>query len=294
MIQNNVDSYSSTNIGLNAYAAKQCVAAFASSYPAMWGCGDFRAPDYAEPRPRKHIAAIPTLVPCAIDQEPYFRLVRDNSERMENPSPKTALILSKFLTALQGPGGKMSASNPNSAIFMSDTPNQIKNKINRFAFSGGGATKEEHEANGGNPDIDVSYVYLSYFLEDDAELEEIERNYRKGTLSTGDLKKRCIEELQKFVTAFQERRAKVTEEIMREFMTPRKMEFTGNPNPTKPAAPVKSEGEKAEKKEGGKHELTKGERKALKIAEKKAEKEAEKLALRQKQEGEASEEPKAA
>lgn len=260
----------------------------------MWGCPDFRAPDYAEARPRKHIAAIPTLVPCAIDQEPYFRLVRDNCERMENPSPKTALILSKFLTALQGSGGKMSASDPNSAIFMSDTPSQIKNKINKFAFSGGGATREEHEKNGGNPDVDVSYAYLSYFLEDDAELTEIEQNYRKGTLSTGDLKKRCIEELQKFVSAFQERRALVTEEIMREFMTPRKMEFTGNPNPTKPAEPTtKSEGEKTEKKEG-KHELTKGERKALKIAEKKAEKEAEKLALRQKKEGEAAEEPKTA
>ena len=45
---------------------------------------------------------------------------------MRYPSPKPALIHSKFLTALQGPGGKMSSSNPNSAIFMTDTPKQIK------------------------------------------------------------------------------------------------------------------------------------------------------------------------
>lgn len=61
-----------------------------------------------------------------IDQDPYFRLLRDNAHRMRYPSPKPALIHSKFLTALQGAGGKMSSSNPNSAIFVTDTPKQIK------------------------------------------------------------------------------------------------------------------------------------------------------------------------
>ena len=49
---------------------------------------------------------------------------------------------------MQGEGTKMSASAPNSAIFVSDTPKDIKNKINKHAFSGGGATREEQEANG--------------------------------------------------------------------------------------------------------------------------------------------------
>ena len=42
----------------------------------------------------------------------------------------------------------MSASDPTSAIFVTDTAAQIKNKINRHAFSGGGETVEEHRANG--------------------------------------------------------------------------------------------------------------------------------------------------
>lgn len=42
----------------------------------------------------------------------------------------------------------MSASLPNSAVFVTDTAKQIKDKINKHAFSGGGATKEEQEANG--------------------------------------------------------------------------------------------------------------------------------------------------
>lgn len=273
----------STNIGLNAYAAKQCVAAFASSYPALFGAGDWRAPNFVEMRPRKKIAAIPTLIPCAIDQEPYFRLLRDNCDRMEFPAPKTALILSKFLTALQGPGGKMSASDPNSAIFMSDTPKVIEKKIKSFAFSGGGATKEDHEKYGGNPEVDVAYTYLSYFLDSDEELAELESTYRKGTLTTGELKKKCVEELQKFVGAFQERRSKVTDEIMREFMTPRKLEFKGNPNSTAPAAPAQENSEASgEKKVESNRGTTKGERKAAKIAEKKA----EKMALREKTEAE--------
>lgn len=76
--------------------------------------------------------------------DPYFRLVRDNAGKMKLPSPKPALIHSKFLTALGGPTGKMSSSEPNSAIFMSDTPKQIKTKINKYAFSGGQVSVEEH------------------------------------------------------------------------------------------------------------------------------------------------------
>ena len=68
----------------------------------------------------------------------------------------------------------MSASDANSAIFMSDTASQIKNKINKHGFSGGQETEEEHRRLGGNPDVDVSFQFLSFFLEDDDELKKIE------------------------------------------------------------------------------------------------------------------------
>lgn len=38
----------------------------------------------------------------------------------------------------------MSASDSNNAIFVTDTPKQIKSKINKYAFSGGQPTVEEH------------------------------------------------------------------------------------------------------------------------------------------------------
>ena len=46
----------------------------------------------------------------------------------------------------------MSASDPMSAIFMTDTPKQVTKKINA-AFSGGRETLEEHRKYGGNPDV---------------------------------------------------------------------------------------------------------------------------------------------
>ena len=62
---------------------------------------------------------------------------------------------------------------------------------------------ELHKEHGGKPEEDIPFQYLSFFLDDDEEISRIEKEYRAGTLSTGDLKKRCIEVLQKFVGDFQ-------------------------------------------------------------------------------------------
>ena len=46
-------------------------------------------------------------------------------------------------------------------------------KVNKYAFSGGQATVEEHREKGGNCDVDISFQYLKFFLEDDERLEKI-------------------------------------------------------------------------------------------------------------------------
>ncbi|KAF1854290.1 hypothetical protein Lal_00015136 [Lupinus albus] len=228
----------SANIGKIFFPAVQCSAAFATSYPEIWS-------DDPSPDRTKALGKIQCLIPMGIDQDPYFRLIRDNAHRMKNPSPKPALIHSKFLTALQGAGGKMSSSNPNSAIFMTDTAKQIKNKINKFAFSGGRETLEEHREKGGNPDVDVAYIYLTYFEDDDEKLQKIYNDYKSGTLLTGELKKMAIEALQSVVETFQDRRKAVTDEVLRSYMKPRKLQWAGNPNPkpkeSKPKGEKKTE-----------------------------------------------------
>ena len=52
-------------------------------------------------------------------------------------------------------------------------------QINKYAFSGGGATVEEHKEKGGNCAVDVAFQYLTFFMEDDDRLEEIKKvNHR--------------------------------------------------------------------------------------------------------------------
>ncbi|KAL8611149.1 Tryptophan--tRNA ligase, cytoplasmic [Nucella lapillus] len=196
-----------TNIGKNSFPAVQAAPSFSSSFPDIFN--------------KK--TNIPCLIPCAIDQDPYFRMTRDVAPRLGYPKP--ALMHSKFFPALQGPKSKMSSSEPTSSIFLTDTPKQIKNKINKYAFSGGRDTAEEHRQYGGNCDVDVSFQYLRFFLEDDDRLEKIRQDYTSGELLTGFLKKELVEVLQELTKAHQERRTKVTDEIVKRFMTPRKLKY---------------------------------------------------------------------
>ncbi len=80
---------------------------------------------------------------------------------------------------------------------------------------------EEHRRLGGNCDVDISYQYLTFFMEDDARLEQIRRDYTSGAMLTGELKQELVNVLTPIVTAHQENRKTVTEEIVQQFMTPR-------------------------------------------------------------------------
>lgn len=57
-------------------------------------------------------------------------MTRDVAPRINYPKPST--LYTKFLPALQGAQTKMSSSDSNSCILVSDTPNQIKKKVNFF------------------------------------------------------------------------------------------------------------------------------------------------------------------
>lgn len=48
-------------------------------------------------------------------------------------------------------------------------------QVNKYAFSGGRDTIEEHRKLGGNCSVDTSYQYLKFFLEDDEKLEQIRK-----------------------------------------------------------------------------------------------------------------------
>ena len=119
----------------------------------------------------------------------------------------------------------MSASDPNSAIYVTDTPKQIKNKINKYAFSGGGNTIEEHRANGANLDVDISYQWLRFFLEDDDELARVADEYGSGRMLTGECKAVLIKQLTKMAQEHQAARALVDDAVVHKFMSVRPLNY---------------------------------------------------------------------
>jgi len=198
---------SSDNIGKFSYPAIQAAPSFSSSFPHIFGPS----------------SKVRCLVPCAIDQDPFFRMTRDVAPRLGFLKP--AVIHSKFFPALQGPKTKMSASTPISAIFMTDTPEEIKKKVQKYAFSGGQETVEEHRRLGGNCDIDVPYQYMSIFCFDDGKLKRIREEYSSGRMLTGEIKNELVQELVPIILEHQRRRAAVTDNDVKAFFTPRRLEF---------------------------------------------------------------------
>ena len=154
----------------------------------------------------------PVLIPLGVDQDPHFRITRDVAPKIGKPKP--ALIHNIMIPALEGPGGKMSASSENGTVYTTDTPNVVKKKINKYAFSGGQPDIDQHRKLGGNPDIDVSYQYLRIFFEpDDNKLKSIYDDYKSGKMLTGELKAILIEKVNAFLEVHQEKREKAKDQF---------------------------------------------------------------------------------
>lgn len=119
----------------------------------------------------------------------------------------------------------MSGSLANTAVFLTDTPKQIKDKINKHAFSGGRETLELQREFGADLSVDVSYEWLLFFLDDDERFAQIGKEYSSGAMLTGEVKKELIGVLSELVAEHQARRALVTDEIVRQFMEVRALTF---------------------------------------------------------------------
>ena len=158
----------------------------------------------------------PVLIPLGVDQDPHFRLTRDIAPKMGKHKP--ALIHNIMIPGLAGPGGKMSASSSNDTIYTTDSPEAVKKKINKYAFSGGQPDIEMHRKLGGDPDTDVSFQYLRIFFEpDDGKLKAVYDDYKSGKMLTGELKAILIDKINEFLNAHQKRREKAND-ILEQFM----------------------------------------------------------------------------
>jgi tryptophanyl-tRNA synthetase len=149
------------------------------------------------------------LMPAAIDQDPYWRIQRDIAESLE--FYKAAAIHSRFLMSLMGPAGKMSASQPDSAVFLNDDPKTVRKKI-WLAYSGGQPIVDQHRMFDGNPDVDVTFQWLYYFFEeDDNAVERLREEYRSGRILSGEMNEMLIEKVTSFLERFRDSRERAKE-----------------------------------------------------------------------------------
>lgn len=145
----------------------------------------------------------PCLIPLAVDQDPHFRIARDILPKLGYYKP--AIIHSKFLPGL-GLGGKMSASEPQTTIFMTDTQEQVERKITN-AFDGGQPTLKQQREKGGNPNICPVYQYYYFLFErDDKKVEELHNACRSGSRICGDCKKELAKRAKAFIDEHQKKR----------------------------------------------------------------------------------------
>lgn len=143
------------------------------------------------------------IIPVGVDQDPHLRLVRDYVRKVKdfNFIQPSALYVDT-IPSLSGKG-KMSKSEPQYAIFLPEEENILKKKIMR-AFSGGGATVDEHRKKGANLDIDVCYKILK-FIDKSENFEKIVEKYKRGEVLTGEFKQYTYSAISLFMNEFKER-----------------------------------------------------------------------------------------
>lgn len=158
-------------------------------------------PEFGGPRP--------VLVPVGVDQDPHLRLTRDLAARFrkEFGFMLPSSTYHRFVKGLKG--GKMSSSDPNSYIALDDSPETVRGKVVKHAFSGGRGSIREHREKGGNPDVDVCFQLLyCMFEDDDRRIKKIHDSYRSGELLTGELKELTIEKINAFLKEHAKKRAR--------------------------------------------------------------------------------------
>jgi tryptophanyl-tRNA synthetase len=151
-----------------------------------------------------------TLIPVGIDQHPYITLSRDVAERVNLVPP--AELIWKFLISLKGPGKKMSASVEDSAIFLTDKPEDAARKIKK-AYSGGSPLASMQRERGAIPDVCSIFSLLTYNFLSNEEWDKTLNAYQSGEMLTGELKKLTSEYVLNFLSEHHAKREQAKKNI---------------------------------------------------------------------------------
>ncbi len=120
----------------------------------------------------------------------------------------------KFLLGLDGKGRKMSASRPESAIFLNEDLDSVRKKI-RGAYTGGNVFARFQENSGGVPEICPIYSLQAYhFLENDW----LKASCSSGELLCNDCKGYALQNVEQYITEHIKQRNTITEDKIKEFL----------------------------------------------------------------------------
>jgi tryptophanyl-tRNA synthetase len=110
----------------------------------------------------------------------------------------------RFITGLTG--GKMSSSNPPSAIFLTDTPEEGVKKV-KSCVTGGGTSVEDHKKNGGRPEVcSIFEMFVYHLIEEDEQLNVIFEECKSGRRFCGQCKEQAARLISLFLSDMAKKR----------------------------------------------------------------------------------------
>lgn len=127
-----------------------------------------------------------TLIPVGPDQHPYILLARKIAKKIGMIPPSEITI--NFLQGLKDPKKKMSGSQPETAIYLNDSPEEIKKKINQ-AYTGSLEKLSDHKIYGAIPEICSVFQILRFHHQDTEFVNDIYDKYKTGKIGATELKR---------------------------------------------------------------------------------------------------------
>jgi tryptophanyl-tRNA synthetase len=157
------------------------------------------------------------IVPIGEDQKPHLEITREIVRRFHYlfdcevfKEPREMLTETSRLPGLDG--RKMSKSY-NNAIFLSDTPEEVWQKL-RGAMTDPQRVRRNDP---GNPDVCLVFDYHKA-LTDDATVRQIDADCRAGAIGCVDCKKICAQSIERVLEPMRERRAKLDDAAVDAFI----------------------------------------------------------------------------
>jgi tryptophanyl-tRNA synthetase len=149
------------------------------------------------------------VVPVGKDQESHIELTREIARKFNDlyapifPEPRSLI---PDVGVLPGTDGreKMGKSLGN-AIYFADDPKTVAKKVKSMYTD----PKRIRATDPGTVEGNPVFVYLDTFAPDKAEVEDLKRRYREGTVADVEVKSRLLAVLEEFLEPIRERRAEL-------------------------------------------------------------------------------------